>query len=356
MHHTRVAEQVGYLLEMDPIERQRTLLGCTFQRDPPNSTWHYTNWANSLSDERLHLERFREVTLLQPTWMLSYIRFRELGGYIEAPLPASDESDETNASGCIGVCHSELIAAHTEKMKVNHKLCLIHPEFDSATSLRLAEDLRFFQAHLYDLGILRLLRTDTALVTYRHNCTSQSSHTSRKLLCQLRVMAWERTILVPSSPSSGGADWNAFAIWGAGRDGKDFVKSLSPEARKRVYCFVDVDERKIAVGEYVHAALQIRIPIIHFTRLAANPEIIPAYGRIDKGRSDTVNSHDAIHPSKKRKRGDGKVKGGSDSLDANLLAVIPVIVCVAMYRTNGALEQNVQSIGRIEGYNLWYFN
>jgi hypothetical protein len=32
------------------------------------------------------------------------------------------------------------------------------------------------------------------------------------------------------------------------------------------------------------------------------------------------------------------------------------VVCVAMYRTGGALEHNVKSIGRTEGVDLWHFS
>ncbi len=77
MHETRVAEQVCAMLALE--NRDRTILGCTFDRDPPDSTWHYAQWANGLSDERLMLERYREVTVLQPTWMLPKSRFPVLG-------------------------------------------------------------------------------------------------------------------------------------------------------------------------------------------------------------------------------------------------------------------------------------
>merc|ERR1712154_346791 len=39
-----------------------------------------------------------------------------------------------------------------------------------------------------------------------------------------------------------------------------------------------------------------------------------------------------------------------------LLPTLPVVVCVAMYRTNGVLESNVMSIGRTEGDDLWFFS
>ena len=39
-----------------------------------------------------------------------------------------------------------------------------------------------------------------------------------------------------------------------------------------------------------------------------------------------------------------------------MLPKLPVIVCVAMYRTNGVLEQNVKNINRSEGVDLWHFS
>jgi hypothetical protein len=34
---------------------------------------------------------------------------------------------------------------------------------------------------------------------------------------------------------------------------------------------------------------------------------------------------------------------------------LPVVCCVAMYRTGGKLEENVESVGREEGVDLWHF-
>lgn len=45
-----------------------------------------------------------------------------------------------------------------------------------------------------------------------------------------------------------------------------------------------------------------------------------------------------------------------NELDLTLLPMLPVVVCVSMYRTNGALEQNVSKIGRVEGEDLWHFS
>jgi len=62
-----------------------------------------------------------------------------------------------------------------------------------------------------------------------------------------------------------------FCIWGAGRDGKDFLKALSPAVASKVVCFVDVDEKKITeVKWYENPELDggRRIPILHFSVLA----------------------------------------------------------------------------------------
>ena len=48
-------------------DSNNTLFGSRFSRNPPNATERYAAWANALPSERLHLERFRECTLIQPT-------------------------------------------------------------------------------------------------------------------------------------------------------------------------------------------------------------------------------------------------------------------------------------------------
>src|SRR3569832_228234 len=133
--------------------------------------------------------------------MMSRVRFDQLGGYLEAPL-----GEDTSALE--DLLHTDHTG--TEEGRVWR---LVHPS-ESPQSLRLAEDLRLFHAHLAANGILR--RCDQELVVYRHIQTSQSSSTSRKLLLQLRTRALEHTVL-RTDPL-----WNSyFVVWGAGRDGKD---------------------------------------------------------------------------------------------------------------------------------------
>ncbi|VEU36996.1 unnamed protein product [Pseudo-nitzschia multistriata] len=385
MHKHRVIEQTLYMISIvDDKTRDQTILGCTFDRDPPDSTWHYCQWANNLSDERLMLERYRELTILQPTWFMPLSVWSKVGGYIEAP---SLESSQTVLE----------VKDQVESLSSPQITCLVHPKYDTLSSLRLAEDLRFFHAHLQSGGELRLHRTALAttidttpypLVTYRHaeNEESQSFRTSRKLLLQLRTLAFQNGTI------RGNPLWNKFVVWGCGRDGKDFFKALDRDIQERVYCFVDVDLKKLNAGYYVDTTAHRaeskeikgkqqkksgrKIPIVHYSflipdqkkRELSQSEWISTIadgdslviGRIDKSKSGSVSVPTKLLPAKKKH----KTHSGTSSstglnyrgLDQTVLSHLPVVVCVAMYRTNGVLESNVAKICRTEGKNLWHFS
>ena len=351
---TRIASQVQHLMSLDPGTRQRTLVGCNFERDPPDSTWHYANWANTLTDERLVLEQFREVTLLQPTWMMDRSWFEKLGGYMEAP---SLQQSGFNMNEFV-----TRIDSQDETL-----LHVVHATFETNETLRVAEDTRFFYKHLHAGGHLRLLRTANRLLIYKHRRgQSQSSQTSRKLLFHLRARAFESMVLIRQENKTRQL-WSKFCVWGAGRDGKDFIKALQPKFRERIVCIVDVDPKKINAGQYYNKDLGVRIPIVHFSLLARDPETRKrlkesyevgsdtneaGFGRVQKSR-DFVPNNGATTPHLPRKR--QKVSCTND-FDESILPALPVVVCVAMYRTGGALEHNVKSIGRSEGIDLWHFS
>ncbi|GMI13131.1 hypothetical protein TrVE_jg2581 [Triparma verrucosa] len=266
MMRQRVEKQVAVLTQMEDSKAKRTIVGCNFYREPEGSTQHYTNWANTLTPERIYLEQFRELTLLQPTWCLHRARFEELDGYTTSALSVAGETE---------------------------------------VELKLAEDLRFWHAHLSSPpSFLVTTPTPEPLLMYRHlEGMSQSSRTSPKLLMNLRLKSFESRVLNKDK-------WkNGFAVWGAGRDGKNFVKNISVELRKNIRVMVDVDEKKINAKFYFNRDLNVKIPIAHFSSL---------------------------------QRG-----GDYESL--------PVVVCVAMYRTDGKLEENVSTIERKEGDDLWHF-
>ncbi len=123
--------------------------------------------------------------------------------------------------------------------------------------------------------------------------TSQSALTTRKTLFYHRVRALERRVL---------AHWDSFTIWGAGRDGKAFFNTLSPEFQLRVAAFCDIDDSKVGTVYHNSATGGPKVPIIHWTT-----------------------------------------------------AVRPLILCVALNRTEGQFEANVASLGLKEGTDYWQF-
>lgn len=261
------------------------------------------------------------------------------------------------------------------------KIGTTNQEKSAPMTLRLAEDSRFFYAHLNAGGRLHLHRTSSPLLSYRHRSgMSQSSNTPRKLLLRLRAKAWEDLVFYGNANGScsNGARSNnntiwatGFGIWGAGRDGKDFLKALSSEVASKVICFVDVDQKKIEkVKWYDNPALLggKRIPILHFSVLAKSTisdQVVTTFGHIEKkciGDEFDILSKNREQTYKDDKRetkpflSNSKKKQAMSnvSIDPDVLRQLPVVVCVAMYRTNGALESNVASIGRVEGTDLWH--
>lgn len=218
----------------------------------------------------------------------------------------------------------------------------MHPS-ETQQTLRVAEDLRFFYAHLWKNGRLQLLREP--LLTYRHRAgVSQSSNTPRKILMGLRTLAFSRFVLrkkpeVAESPSPllQAPSWDGpFCVWGAGRDGKDFIKALDPDLRQRIYCMVDVDEKKLQSQFYVNRDHGTKIPIVHFSLLAADATVqsrlvdawvqgrdedLPGYGRIDKGEP---NKQVTEPPPTKKARLRRTHYFGSGVVDEEVLRSIPV--------------------------------
>jgi len=88
--------------------------------------------------------------------------------------------------------------------------------------------------------------------------------------------------------------WSTFMVWGAGRDGRAFFQALSEQNRAKVTAWLDVDIRKIG------RTLEGR-PILHFSQ--AQP---------------------------------------------------PLVTCVALDRTNGAFEGNLDSLNLRPGEDFFY--
>mmetsp|Transcript_30032 Transcript_30032/g.56143 ORF Transcript_30032/g.56143 Transcript_30032/m.56143 type:complete len:371 (-) Transcript_30032:244-1356(-) len=215
------------------------IVGSGFFRLPRGSTRHYTKWANALTSEDLYLQQYREITMIQPTWFFDRKVYDRVGGY-------------------------------PEEKGLN--------------------DMVFFHRHLDHKGA-ELIRDPKELVMYRYTSTSLSWKSSRREILRCRIRPFERRVLM---------HWDKFSIWGAGRDGHNFYKELSPELKERVVAFCDIDPKKIAHG--FHSAGRV-IPVVHYS----------------------------------------KVKP-------------PIVICVSMGRTNGALERNIDSLGLKQGDDYWHFS
>ena len=279
---------------------------------------------------------------------------------MEAPVSSANSDDAKDDKRYYRLIHPSEMASDTDTTTNTNG------SKNEVSTLRVAEDTRLWFAHLQASGKLHLHRTQSPLVSYRHRPgMSQSSNTPRKLLLRLRAKAWEDIIYTK------GAIWstNGFAIWGAGRDGKDFLKALSSEVVSKCVCFVDVDRKKIEqVKWYENSGLlgSRKIPILHFSVLAKNISgSIESFGHIDKKArgEDTFNvatKTNAQSNGQKLESNGGTIKKRKtaqhdyNKIDPEILQQLPVVVCVAMYRTNGALESNVSSIGRVEGQDLWH--
>ncbi len=79
------------------------IIGGGFRREPEDATWHYTTWANGLSQEQLLLQQYREVTMLHPTWFHSRAVFDAVGGYVEL----ADHVDEMRGSAGAAETHRD---------------------------------------------------------------------------------------------------------------------------------------------------------------------------------------------------------------------------------------------------------
>ena len=64
-------------------ERPAALIGARVRREPEGSTARYAEWANTISAAQLVLHRFRECTLLMPTWFMARAVFEAGGGFRE---------------------------------------------------------------------------------------------------------------------------------------------------------------------------------------------------------------------------------------------------------------------------------
>ena len=222
-------------------DAKNTLFGSRFSRDPPHATARYATWANALSSERLFLERFRECTLIQPTWFFHRDVWLRAGRYD-------------------GEC---------------------------------CDDLRFFLRHVGRGGLLKRVEEDLVVYTMSEGL---SSVTHRKALVRCRVAAFSQQIL--------DGPWlnKRIHVWGAGRDGRCFLNELAALGRaSAVAALYDVDDAKL--GTYHNGATGLSMPVLPIDQIQTpfvvcvsmrNPQLV-SFVRAAAERLGAIEGTDWFH-------------------------------------------------------------
>lgn len=130
------------------------------------------------------------------------------------------------------------------------------------------------------------------LVTYRYSLGSWALGT-RKQDLQLVRLSYLISIVL--------SKWSSFMIWGFGKDAKAIYGMLPDEIRIKVAAFTDVDVNKIGRVYYCKSTRR-HIPVFDYRQTSS-----------------------------------------------------PFIVCVASKRLQGVLEENISSLGFVEGLNYYHF-
>lgn len=199
-------------------ELPNAIIGCQVKRLPENSTLRFIKWANNLPQHLLTKQIFTShgPTILMPTWFFHRSVYERVGKFSEAGKGTP-------------------------------------------------EDLLFFYNHLDAGGTLR--RIDEVLLIYRYHSDATTFSVDEKTIWDIRLSRLESKIL---------PKWETFTIWNAGKQGRQFFRSLQPENRKKVVGFCDVDENKIGKYYVPYSKLvgdeAMKIPIFRFSE--AKPPIV----------------------------------------------------------------------------------
>lgn len=223
-------ERVQVEYDIAKKEGKDCLVGCNFSRIPLDSTPYYTTWLNSMSNEDIHLQQFRECTLICPSWFMHRNVYDRIALY--------------RGSGA-------------------------YVEFSESLS-RVPEDLYFFMDHLLLGG--KLAKSSLSLIQYRYSPNSWSLGTKSLDLKRVRISYLQERIL---------KNWDSFSIWGYGRDGRKFLNLLPEEIANKVTCFCDVDPKKVG-RDYYASRIGVYIPIIHYSEVKA-PFIVCVGSKIPGG-------------------------------------------------------------------------
>lgn len=139
----------------------------------------------------------------------------------------------------------------------------------------ISEDLFFMYAAMEKGYVLEKL-DGSPLVKYRYHDRMTSHILTRLHMLSVRAAAFERLVMLKK-------DWQTFSIWGAGRDGKDFYKLLSDDAKSRVVAWGEINPRKIGKDIY-------GIPVVHWSELTPPIATCVALDRREREFEDNLAS------------------------------------------------------------------
>jgi len=187
------------------------IIGCQFSRND-NATARFTDWCNDLPSELLETQIYTShgPTVAMPTWFLHQSRL----------LKFSEEGQGT------------------------------------------PEDLIYFYEHLNNGG--KVKRVDQTLMMYRYHPGNTTFSITSDEIWTVKLEAFVERIL---------SKMENFGIWGAGKLGKQFFRSLPEEIRHKVSAFYDVDESKIKHGHvnlpYLPDEKSRWVPVKHVSTIEA---------------------------------------------------------------------------------------
>ena len=260
MSPQRITEQVALYLEND--RDQDLLIGSNFDRFPKESTPYYTTWLNNMDQQDLLLNKYRECTIICPSWMYSRSVFAKM---VRIRSECSSSSASLKQNGGFVEASVASLAFYGVS--------------------RIPEDLLFFLDHLESGG--RLAKVTSVLVTYRHSPGSWALGTTKQDLARIRASYIERMVIKA---------WQNFSIWGCGKDGRRFSNMLGAESASKLTCFLDVDPNKIGKSYYVKSVKK-HVTIKHFSE-GSSPMIICVGSKITGGRLEenirTLNLREGV--------------------------------------------------------------
>eukprot|EP00730_Choanoeca_flexa_P019572 TRINITY_DN9567_c0_g1_i2.p1 TRINITY_DN9567_c0_g1~~TRINITY_DN9567_c0_g1_i2.p1 ORF type:complete len:424 (+),score=42.27 TRINITY_DN9567_c0_g1_i2:51-1322(+) len=222
------------------------IIGSQVTRLPATATDRYTAWINQTTQQQLITHRFKEVTLITPTWFMPRRVFDKAGGFppdlaedllfLHQHLAAFAADHGHHGDRPWIMSTSQPLRSQGEKCatgEIPEKRSKIVPEIASDWPELAALDS---SAALSDISLFRI---DQPLTIYRHREGSGSYRVSKELLRKIRVELFEQQVLSTLPWREG------FTIWGAGKNGRQFYRTLSSENQARVRMFVDVDPKKV---------------------------------------------------------------------------------------------------------------